>query len=84
MYILVGSSTTAERLKRATERRLGFPAYVVHTPSAISTGGCSYCVRVDDRALGEIRIIASESGVPIKNIYIETTEKGERVYHAVS
>lgn len=84
MYILVGSSTTAERLKKSMEKALGFPAYVVHTPSAISTGGCSYCVRADDRALNEIRAIAKDNRIPIKNIYITKTENGERVYHAVS
>ena len=53
MYILVGSVTTATRLKKAAEKIIGFPAYVVHTPSALNQGGCSYSVRVDDRALNE-------------------------------
>ena len=57
MYILVGSVTTATRLKKAAEKIIGFPAYVVHTPSALNQGGCSYSVRVDDRALNEIRKI---------------------------
>lgn len=83
MYILVGSSTNAERLKKSAERRLGFPAYVVHTPAAVSTGGCSYSVRMDDRALDEVRKIASDIGITIKNIYITKTENGERVYHAI-
>ena len=51
MYILIGSVTTATRLKKAAEKIIGFPAYVVHTPSALNQGGCSYSVRVDDRAL---------------------------------
>lgn len=84
MYIVVGSSTMAERFKKAAERTIGFPAYVVHTPSAISTGGCSYSVRMDDRALYEVRRVAYNSGIPIKNIYITKTENGESVYHAVS
>lgn len=40
MYILVGSVTTATRLKKAAEKIIGFPAYVVHTPSALNQGGC--------------------------------------------
>ena len=84
MYIVVGSSTAAARLKKAVEKIVGFPAYVVHTPSAINKGGCSYSVRLDDRALDEIRTIADENGLSFKKIYIEKIENGERVYHAVS
>ena len=84
MYIVVGSATAAERLKRAAERIVGFPAYVVHTPAAIHHGGCSYSVRLDDRALNEIKKISADNGISFKKIYIEKTEKGERVYHAVS
>ncbi|MDY3971324.1 MAG: putative Se/S carrier-like protein [Clostridia bacterium] len=84
MYIIVGSATTAERLKKAVEKNVGFPAYVVHTPAALNKGGCSYSVRLDDRALDEIRMIAAETGISVKRIYIEKTENGESVYHAVS
>ena len=66
MYILVGSVTTATRLKKVAEKIIGFPAYVVHTPSALNQGGCSYSVRVDDRALSEIRTIADDNEIPIK------------------
>lgn len=84
MYIVVGSVTTATRLKKIAEKTIGFPAYVVHTPSAIRTGGCSYSVRLDDRALSDIEMIASDNEIPIKKIYIEKIENGESVYHAVS
>ncbi len=84
MYIVVGSATAAERLKRAAERIVGFPAYVVHTPAGIRHGGCSYSVRLDDRALNEIKKISADNGISFKKIYIEKTEKGERVYHAIS
>lgn len=84
MYIIVGSTITAARLKKAVEKRVGFPAYIVHTPSEISSGGCSYSLRLDDRMLGEIRKIAADSGISIKKIYIEKIENGERVYHDVS
>lgn len=84
MYITVGSATTAARLKKIAERVIGFPAYVVHTPSVLNHGGCSYSVRIDDRALGDVQRIAADNSIPIRKIYIEKTENGERVYHAVS
>lgn len=84
MYILVGSVTTATRLKKVAEKIIGFPAYVVHTPSVLNPGGCSYSVRIDNRALNEIRTIADDNQIPIKRIYIERTVNGERVYDVVS
>ena len=84
MYVVVGSATAAERLKKMSERIVGFPAYVVHTPAAIHHGGCSYSVRLDDRALNDVKAILYDNGISFKGIYIEETEKGERVYHAVS
>ena len=56
----------------------------MHTPSALNQGGCSYSVRVDDRALNEIRKIAGDNEIPIRRIYIEKTVNGERVYDVVS
>ena len=44
----------------------------------------SYSVRVDDRALNEIRKIAGDNEIPIRRIYIERTVNGERVYDVVS
>lgn len=84
MYIVVGSATSAERLKRTAERSIGFPVYVVKTPASIRKGGCSYSVRTDDRALDMIKKIAREKGFSYKGIYKVYNKNGERVYHAVS
>lgn len=84
MYIVVGSSTTAVRMKNVLEKIVGYPAYVVHTPAELSQGGCSYSVRADDRAMHMIKKIAADNGISFKKIYIEKNNNGERVYHAVS
>lgn len=83
MYVVVGSATVAERLKRAIERNIGFPAYVVKTPAPIRKGGCSYSVRTDDRALSMIKKIARENGLSYKKIYMVKKQNGESVYNAV-
>ncbi len=83
MYIVVGSATTAERLRKVIERTIAFPAYVVKTPPQIRNGGCSYSVRVDDRALGIINRICRDVGVSYKKIYTVKKENGVSVYHAV-
>lgn len=84
MYIVVGSATAAERLRRAAERNIGFPAYVVKTPAAIRKGGCSYSVEFDDRALDVIKQLSGNIGISYKKIYRVEKRNGERVYHAVS
>ena len=84
MYILVGSITTAMRLKRLLEQIYGIPSDVVHTPSAIKHGGCSYSVRTNTpNALARVKRIEEEYGINIKKIYVERRVNGERVYDAV-
>ena len=84
MYILVGSITTAMRLKRLLEKIHGIPADVVHTPSAIKHGGCSYSVRTSaPNALPRVKLTEEEYGINIKKIYVEKKVNGERVFDAV-
>ena len=84
LYILVGSIPTATRLKKLIEASAGYPADVVHTPAEINpTGGCSYCVRTDNRLSDIIRPLCSDYGVRIRSIYIDEIKDGERVFNAV-
>ncbi|MDY3031544.1 MAG: putative Se/S carrier-like protein [Clostridia bacterium] len=84
MYLLTGSVTSAERLAKALESAAGYPAYVVHTPSGIKNGGCSYSVRCDERILPLLKDISQSQGIKIKGIYQEKYENGERVYVDIS
>ncbi len=84
MYILVGSITTAMRLKRLLEKIYGIPSDVVQTPSVIKHGGCSYSVRTSaPNALARVKLTEEEYGINIKKIYVEKKINGERVYDAV-
>lgn len=83
MYVVVGSATAAERLRKTAEKNIGIPAYVVKTPAPIRKGGCSYSVRIDDRALNMIKKIARDRGLSYKGIYTVRKKNGESVYHAV-
>ena len=84
MYILTGSITSASRLAKAVEKIGGRPASVVHTPSSIHGGGCSYSVRCDDGISDFIYDIAKDNGITIKGIYAEKYQDGERVYIDIS
>lgn len=80
MYITVGSVTTAVRLKRLLESEVGFPCEVVHTPTKISGGGCSYSVLADDRLKNDIRPFCLKHDIRIKGIYMREGDE----YYAVS
>lgn len=84
MFVLVGSVTTAMRLKKLLEARFGIPADVVHTPSQISHGGCSYSVRTDARAAAVIKRISEEYAVSVRGMYKTEFVNGERVFNALS
>lgn len=84
MYILVGSITAASRLKKLLERVAGYPAEVVHTPSGLNKGGCSYSVQADDRLQSMVAPFAEEHGIPVRKIYTMEIVNGERVYHVIS
>ena len=83
MYVLVGSVTTAVRLSKLMEKLSGYPSEVVHTPSSLNKGGCSYSVRSDDRAVELVKGIVKEYSINIKKIYIEEFIGEERVFRAV-
>ena len=84
LYILIGSVTTAMRLKRLIEHELGINADVVRTPSKLHSGGCSYSVRCDARFLNQIKEIVAVYGIIIRKIYAEEKQNGERVYNVIS
>ncbi|MBQ7574592.1 MAG: DUF3343 domain-containing protein [Clostridia bacterium] len=83
MYVLVGSVTTAMRFKRLLEQIASAPCDVVHTPSQLHNGGCSYSVRLDNKYLGTAKTISDEYGINIRKIFLDELVGGERIYHAV-
>ena len=82
--MVVGSVTAAVRLRRELERASGYPAEVVHTPKALSKGGCSYSVKADDRLENMIGAFCAEKGLSVKRICKARTEGGETVYDDIS
>lgn len=84
MYIVVGSITMATRLSRVIEKNTGLPTKVVHTPSALREGGCSYSVYTSDKIYDIIHTILSDFDIHVKGIYIEKLVDGEREYRDIS
>lgn len=71
MLVVVGSITAATKLARLIERKTAGRAWVVHTPSNINKGGCSYAVRFSERNEREIRQLISGEHIPVKGFYRE-------------
>ena len=83
MYVLVGSITTAMRLKRLLDNVNGIDSDVVHTPTKLKDGGCSYSLRASNDALDAVKQICDEYSVNIRKIYIDKVVGKERVFDAV-
>ena len=85
-YILavIGSVTTASRLKHLTEQMGCKEVRVIHTPTAIHSGGCSYSVKVPEKCRLLLTEAISKSGIKIKELYREAIENGESVYIDIS
>ena len=84
MLLTIGSVTTAMRLTRLLELEIGHPAEIVHTPSAINKGGCSYSVRFSEQYLEVVRSVVKKYKVPVRKYYSEAFAEGKRVYNALS
>ena len=75
MYYLIAynSVTFANRIKNHF-RYDGDYVGVIHTPSEISKGGCSYSVKVKPFKLQEVLAISNEYGFKIKGIFQQTDD----------
>ena len=66
---VTGSVTSASRLAKHLEKAGCIDARVIHTPSEISSGGCSYSVSIPDKYLPLLSSMSSGKRIKIKNIY---------------
>lgn len=84
LLVTVGSITTAARLEKVLRRKKGVMSTVIHTPSAISGGGCSYSIITDNGNLSYVKEAAAESGINVRGYYMESVFEGEKKYYAIS
>lgn len=73
MLITIGSITTATRAEKLIRAKTGIRGKVIHTPSEINRGGCSYSLRYSDELEGALRKIVSEYRIPAKKWYKEAS-----------
>jgi len=72
-YIVYGSVTYANRIKRFFDNEKGFVG-VLHTPSSISTGGCSYSVKLDRVKAKRAIELSREYNIKIRGIYKQNAD----------
>lgn len=84
LLITVGSVTTATRLEKLLKKKKGVASTVIHTPSAISGGGCSYSVITDNENLSYVKEAVREGGINVRGYYMQVYFEGEKKYYAVS
>ena len=81
---ITGSITSATRLAGELERIGCLNAKVVHTPSSINSGGCSYSVKMPEECMTKLNEIRTSKHIKIKKVLLEKTDSKERIYHDIS
>lgn len=84
MLITIGSVTTASRLAKLIEKEMHLKARVMHTPSQLNKGGCSYSVIVTSDNCDYIRNLAEKYNIKIKRCYEEIFTREGCVYNVLS
>ena len=69
-YLVFSSATSAQRLSKLLSVK-GIKSSMVHTPKAVSDGGCGYSLIIQERYLYKSVHLAEEYGIKIK----KTAEK---------
>lgn len=84
IIVTVGSVTTAMRLNKKLKSFGDIRTTVIHTPSVINQGGCSYSIRTSKDSLPLIKRLQAEGKIRYRKIYSESIINEERVYHDLS
>lgn len=72
MLVTIGSVTTASRAAKVIRRELGINVQVIHTPTQLNRGGCSYSIRFSDNYHMSVKRVISDYRIPVKRWYSET------------
>ena len=72
MLVTIGSITTASRAAKVIRRVLGINVQVIHTPTQLNRGGCSYSIRFSDNYHMSVKRVISEFNIPVKRWYGES------------
>ena len=72
MLVTIGSLTTASRAAKVIRRVLGINVQVIHTPTQLNRGGCSYSIKFSDNYHMSVKRVISEYNIPVKRWYGES------------
>ena len=81
---VVGAITTASKLKTALEKKGCLKCRIAHTPSKISSGGCSYSVYLSDSCYFLLLEETKKCGINIKGIFRKYISNGKEFYDDLS
>ncbi len=83
MLIVLSSLTSAQRLKRILLSKK-IPSEIIQTPKVISSGGCSYSLKIKSEDTDLILPLVKEAGINIKGIFEEEKIDNEVIYEEKS
>lgn len=83
VYVVIGAVTTTTRLAELLDRFGINKNKIVRTPNSISSGGCSYAIKMQSKYIGKVTNIAEEFEIKIKGIYSERSTTGGTEYDKI-
>ncbi len=72
MLVTIGSVTTASRAAKIIRNALAIDVQVVHTPSELNRGGCSYSIKFKEMYQSAVKRVIAEYKIPVKRWYSES------------
>ena len=79
-----GAITEAVRLSKELSENGCINCRVIHTPAKISSGNCSYSVKLEEKYISLLKKIMENKKIRVKAIYREIKKEGELFYERIS
>ncbi len=84
MIFTIGSVTQAARLAKRAQSNGIYNARMIHTPSELNKGGCSYSVELPEEDAEAVKRVAERYHINIKKIYRAAKTEGGVEYYDLS
>lgn len=84
VLVIVGPITSATRLLKCTQNKGNLAARIVHTPSSLGGGGCSYSIKTMGKNLPGITEAAQECNIKIKGTFLIDKSSGKEAFYVIS
>ena len=84
IIVVIGAITSVTAFSKRLKKFYKIPSKIVHTPSVLGGGGCSYSLLLNKNYLREVEEVSKNFKIKIKGIYSVEKQEKKEVYHVIS